>query len=117
MWEKKPIDRMEMLHILGLIYARTAAGFGKVALQKLMMEEAKPTVRAKTAIVCRALIQSGLLTYCRQKKNSLYKWNLKKWGPPSLLVADAMIVQTDVEAKRKARIQWMNKRMRNEQQA
>lgn len=108
---------MEMLHILGLIYARTAAGFGKVALQKLMLEEAKPTVRAKTAIICRALTQSGLLTYCRQKKNSLYKWNLKEWGPPSLLVADAMIVQTDVEAKRKARIQWKNIRTKHEQQA
>ena len=41
---------------------------------------------------------------------------LKEWGPPSLLVADAMIVQTDVEAKRKARIQWKNIRMKNEQQ-
>ena len=54
-WEKKPIDRMEMLHILGLIYARTAAGFGKVALQQLMLDEAKPTVRAKAAVVCRSL--------------------------------------------------------------
>ena len=117
MWEKKPIDRMEMLHILGLIYARTAAGFGKVALQQLMLDEAKPTVRAKAAVVCRSLTQSGLLTYCRQGRRSLYKWNIKEWGPPSLLVADAIITQADVEAKRKARIQWMSKRMRDEQQA
>ena len=27
-WPKKPIDRMDMMHILGLVYAKTAAGFG-----------------------------------------------------------------------------------------
>lgn len=115
MWGKKPIDRMEMLHILGIIYGKTAAGFGKVALQKIILAEAKPTVKAKAPMVCKALTRSGLLIYSKERKNRVYRWNLKEWGPASLLVADAMITQTEVEVRRKGRMCYASKK-KNEQQ-
>ena len=113
-WDKRPIDRMEMLHLLGIVYAKTAVGFGKVALEKTIREEAKPTVKAKATMVCKALTRSGLLLYCKERKNRTYKWNFKEWGPASLLVADAMIVQTEVEVRRKGRASYANKK-KNEQ--
>ena len=117
-WDKKPIDKMEMLSLLGLLYAHTAMGYGKVGLRSLIETYGKPTVRPKRNFISKALVRTKVLLYeGKQGRARVYKWNLKEWGPPSLLVADAMIVQTDVEAKRKARIQWKNIRTKNEQQA
>ena len=115
MWQKKPIDRMEMLHLLGLIYGRTAAGFGKVALEKMIRSEGRPTVRAKAMMVRKAITSSGLLMYRSKGRNRMYRWNLKEWGPPSLLVADAMIVQTEAEIRRKGRMCYANMK-KNEKQ-
>jgi hypothetical protein len=109
-WVKKPIDRMEMMHLLGLVYARTAPGFGKVALEKLIKDEAKPTVRAKARCVLLALTQSGLLLYCKEKKNREYRWNMKEWGPVSLLVADAMIAETEAQIRRKGRMCYASRK-------
>lgn len=101
MWEKRQIDKMEMFHLLGLIYARTAAGFGKVALQKLIFEEAKPTVRVKAVALSKALTASGLLIYEeRGRKGRRYRWNMKQWGAVSIPIAEAMIYETYRQASK-----------------
>ena len=116
-WQKKPIDKMEMLHILGLIYARTATGLAKGGLARMIQTEAKPTVKVKYTFVLKALVrQSILFKEGKVGRGRSYRWNLKEWGPASLLVADAMITQTEVEVRRKGRMCYASKK-KNEQQA
>lgn len=102
-WEKIPMDKMEMMHLLGLVYARTAVGFGKVGLRALIENEGKPTIRPKRNFVIKAFIRTGLLVPAGLGKAQGYKWNLKEFGPPSLLLADMMIYATEEEARRRRR--------------
>lgn len=101
-WAKKPIDRMEMLHLLGVIYAQTAVGFGKVALEKLIREKGRSTVKTKAEAIRTALSRCGVLIYEKNGKGRRYKWNMKEWGPPSLLVAGAVIVAIELFIRKKA---------------
>lgn len=94
-WTKKPIDKIEMYHLLIKLYGMTAAGFGKVALQKLILEEAGLSVRSKASALTKALTTSGLLIYEGYgRKGRRYKWNLKEWGAVSIPIAEAMIHET-----------------------
>lgn len=101
-WAKKPIGRMEMLHLLGIIYAQTIVGFGKVALEKLIREKGKPTVKGKAEAIRTTLPRCGVLIYEKNGKGRRYKWNMQEWGPVSLQVADAVIVATEQFIRRKA---------------
>ena len=95
MWAKREIDKIEMFHLLIKIYGMTAAGFGKVALQKLILEEAGLSVRSKASALTKALTTSGLLIYEGYgRKSRRYKWNLKEWGAVSIPIAEAMIHET-----------------------
>lgn len=98
-WEKRTIDKMEMMHLLGLIYARTAAGFGKVGLLKLIKEEGKPTLRGKCDIIVKALVRSGLLLYEGNAKYRRYKWNMKEYGPVSIPIAEMMVLETEYQKR------------------
>lgn len=98
-WEKKPIDRMEMLHILGLIYGKTGGRFNKVGLRRLITEQGKPTVRPKVNFIIKALTRTGmLLVQGEQGRNRAYKWNLEKFGPVTLVMADKVIKETERQA-------------------
>lgn len=105
-WQKKPIDRMEMMHILGLIYAHTAPGFGKVALEQMIHKEGGKTIKGKASRIVRALTRSGLLMYCGGRKARYYKWNMKDYGPVSLPIADAMIVETEYQMRMEAKARY-----------
>lgn len=94
-WKKKPIDRMEMLHILGLIYGKTGGRFEKVGLRRLIDEQGKPTIRPKVNFIIKALIRTEMLLVQGEKgRGRAYKWNLKKYGPVTLAMADKVIEET-----------------------
>lgn len=111
-WQKKPIDRMEMMHILGLIYAHTAPGFGKVALEQMIHKEGGKTIKGKASRIVRALTRSGLLTYCGGRKARHYKWNMKDYGPVSLPIADAMIIETEYQMRMEAKARYRASRVK-----
>ena len=107
-WEKLPMDKMEMMHLLGLVYARTAVGFGKVGLVELIRKEAKKTIRPKRNFIVKAFVRSGLLEPAGLGKAQGYKWNLKEFGPPSLLLAEMMICAAEDEVRKKRREYYAN---------
>ena len=102
-WNKNEIKKMEMLHLLGVIYGHTAAGTGKVALRKIVRQNAKPSVAIKHNDVIKALHTSGLLIVTGNAKGRKYRWNLKEFGAPSLLVAEMMITETEHQIRLRAR--------------
>ena len=112
-WQKKEIDRMEMMHILGLIYAKTSVGYGRIGLCRFIRKEGKSTIRCKYTFVARALIKSGLLIYKgSQGVDRVYHWNFKDFGPISLQIADMIIKETAVQVRDAARIKYDNKKRR-----
>lgn len=112
-WEKRPIDKMEMMHILGLIYVKTAAGFGRIGLCRFIRKEAKATIKGKYTFVARGMIQSGLLIPDGQKGVACrYKWNMKDFGPVSLLIADMMIAETENQVRIAAKSRYYNRKAR-----
>ena len=113
-WTKKPIDKIEMYHLLIKLYGMTAAGFGKVALQKLIMEKGEPSVRSKAAALTTALTTSGLLMYEGYgRRGRRYKWNLKQWGAVSIPIAEAMVHETERQVLRKEREYHKRKRLKS----
>lgn len=101
-WEKKPINKMEMLNLLGEIYARTAVGFGKVGLRKLIEDNGKPSVRPKRNFIIKAIVNTGVLMYeGKQGKARAYRWNLKDYGAPSLTIAQMLIYEAERLAREK----------------
>ena len=111
-WPKKEIDRMDMMHILGLVYAKTAAGFGRVGLCIFIRKEARPCIKTKYTFVARAMIKSGLLIPDGQKGVACrYKWNMKDFGPVSLLIADMMIAETANQIRVAAREKYSRKKL------
>lgn len=102
-WNKKQIDKMEMLHILGIIYARTAAGFGKVSLCKIIKEEGKPSVRSKVSSVVKALEATGLLLYEGFTIKRRYKWNFKDFGAVSIPIAEMMVHEVENQIRIRGR--------------
>lgn len=103
-WEKKPIDRMEMLHLLGVIYGRTGGRFEKVGLRALIQEQGKPTVKPKVNFIIKALFKTEmLLVQGKQGRSRAYKWNLQKHGTITLALADKMIEETAEQVRIRAR--------------
>ena len=95
-WEKKPIDKMEMLSLLGLLYAHTAMGYGKVGLRSLIETYGKPTVRPKRNFIIKALVRTKVLLYeGKQGRARVYKWNLKDYGAPSITIAEMLISESE----------------------
>lgn len=103
-WQKKPIDRMEMLHLLGVIYGRTGGRFEKVGLRALIQAQGKPTVKPKVNFIIKALVRTEmLLVQGEQGRSRAYKWNLQKFGPVTLALADRMILETAEQVRIRAR--------------
>jgi hypothetical protein len=92
-WQKKPIDRMEMLHLLGLIYGKTGGRFERVGLRALIQQQGKPTVRPKVNFIIKSLLRNDILL--AQGVSRAYKWNLDKYGPVTLAMAEMVIAETE----------------------
>lgn len=98
-WQKKPIDRMEMLHLLGLIYGKTGGRFERVGLRTLIQQQGKPTVRPKVNFIIKSLLRNDILlaqgAQGAQGVSRAYKWNLDKYGPVTLAMAEKVIAETE----------------------
>jgi hypothetical protein len=90
----RPIDRMEMLSVLGKIYAKTAGSSAKISLRG-MISEGAPSVKAKLVPLAKTLVSTGLLTRTgTQGRVYRYYWNWRTFGPPSLPMCDWIIEET-----------------------
>ena len=105
----KPIDRMELLIILGRIYAKTSVCYEKVSLTRIIKTSNAPSVMNKGCAIIGALVETGLLS--RQGNSSrdyAYMWN-RKFGPPSLPMTDWLIEQILLVKRRKQNEQYARK--------
>lgn len=112
-FEKKEIDRREMLMILGKMYAITATGKGRIGLCRYIKKEAGPTITGKYTFMARAMLRIGLITHVDGKGvATLYRWNLKRYGPPSIPMADMIIAETAEEIRIAAKERYYAKKER-----
>jgi hypothetical protein len=110
---KREIDRREMLAILGKMYAITATGKGRIGLVRYIRKEGGPTLVGKYTFVARAMLRIGLITHVDGKGvSTIYRWNLKKYGPPSIPMAEMMIAETAEQIRIDARKRHKAKRER-----
>jgi hypothetical protein len=94
-YERKEIDRKEVLTLLGRMYALTATGKGRIGLVRYIKKEGGPTLAGKYTFMARAMLRIRLITHVDGKGvATLYRWNLKKYGPPSIPLADMIIAET-----------------------
>lgn len=103
-FEKKEIDRREMLMILGKIYAITAGRYGRIGLCRFIQKEGGETIRGRYTFLPRAMLRIGMVIPDEGKGVAVrYKWNLAKFGPPSLALAERMIFETEEQVRISAR--------------
>lgn len=101
---KKEIDRREMLMILGKIYAITVGRHGRIGLCRFIQKEGGETIRRRYTFLARAMLRIGMVIPDEGKGKAVrYKWNLAKFGPPSLALAERMIFETEDQARISAR--------------
>jgi hypothetical protein len=94
-YERKEIDRKEVLTLLGRMYALTATGKGRIGLVRYIKKEGGPTLAGKYKCMALAMLRIGLIQRVEGKGRSiLYAWNMKKYGPPSIPMADMIIAET-----------------------
>ena len=105
----KPIDRMELLIILGRIYAKTSVCYERVSLTKIIKTSKAPSVINKSGAIIGALVETGLiLRKGGSSQDYAYMWN-RKFGPPSLPMVDWLIEQIYIVKKRKQNEQYARK--------
>ena len=103
-FKKKEIDRREMLMILGKIYAITVGRHGRIGLCRFIQKEGGETIRRRYTFLARAMLRIGMVIPDEGKGKALrYKWNLAKFGPPSLALAERMIFETEDQLRISAR--------------
>lgn len=112
-YEKRDIDRKEVLTLLGRMYAKTATGKGRIGLCRYIQREAGPTIRGKYTFMARAMLRIGLMIHEDGKGvATLYRWNLKRYGPPSIPMADMIIAETAEEIRIAARKRYSARKER-----
>jgi hypothetical protein len=114
-YERKEIDRKEVLTLLGRMYALTATGKGRIGLVRYIKKEGGPTLAGKYTFMARAMLRIGLIQRVEGKGRSiLYAWNMKKYGPPSIPMADMIIAETaeQIRIAAKKRYYAMKERMK-----
>ena len=92
-WKKNEINKLEMMHFLGVLYANTAVGYKKIGLQTLIETQARPTIIVKCRPITKAILNSGLLLKQGYGRSLSYKWN-KESGVPSIPMAEMLIDKT-----------------------
>ena len=106
-YEKKEIDRKEVLTLLGRMYALTATGKGRIGLCRYIKREGGPTIVGKYTFMARAMLRIGLMIHEDGKGvATLYRWNLKRYGPPSIPMADMIIAETAEQIRIAARARY-----------
>ena len=112
-YERKAIDRKEVLTLLGRMYAQTATGKGRIGLCRYIQREGGPTIVGKYTFMARAMLRIGLMTHVDGKgRATLYRWNLKKYGPPSIPMADMIIAETTEQIRISAKDRYYAKKER-----
>jgi hypothetical protein len=108
----KPIDRMELLSVLGKIYAKTAGSPAKISLRKII-SQAAPSVKAKLTPLSATLVRTGLLTRTgTQARLYEYYWNWRKFGPPSLPMCDWIIEETRKTSRELSKKMYLSRKAR-----
>jgi hypothetical protein len=106
-YERKEIDRKEVLTLLGRMYALTATGKGRIGLVRYIKKGGGPTLAGKYTFMARAMLRIGLIQRVEGKGRSiLYAWNMKKYGPPSIPMADMIIAETAEQVRISARARY-----------
>lgn len=88
----------ELLQPLGKIYALTAPSAAHISLYKLLAEYGKSIDKYRVEISL-ALQQMGILNVVAKSvagqrgRRCVYRWDMKKHGPPSLEMAEKIILQ------------------------
>lgn len=99
-WEKRDIDKMEMFNLLGKIYCKTACGYAKLGLRSFITCYGGKTLQGKYNYIIKAIRRSGLLLPGeKQGRSQSYKWNMNKFGPVSIAVAERIIDETENQAR------------------
>lgn len=112
-YERKEIDRKEVLTLLGKMYALTATGKGRIGLTRYIQREGGPTLSGKYTFMARAMLRIGLMTHEDGKgRTTTYRWNLKKYGPPSIPMADMIIAETAEQIRISAKARYYAKKER-----
>jgi hypothetical protein len=112
-YERKEIDRKEVLTLLGRMYALTATGKGRIGLTRYIQREGGPSIIGKYTFMARAMLRIRLITHEDGKGvATLYRWNLKKYGPPSIPMADMIIAETAEEIRIAARKRYSARKER-----
>ena len=113
-YERKDIDRKEVLTLLGRMYALTATGKGRIGLVRYIKKEGGPTLAGKYTFMARAMLRIGLIQRVEGKGRSmLYGWNMKKYGPPSIPMADMIIKETAEQIRIAAKKRYYAKKERD----
>ena len=112
-YDRKDIDRKEVLTLLGRMYAHTATGKGRIGLVRYIKREGGPTLAGKYTFMARAMLRIGLLQRVDGYGRSiLYGWNMKKYGPPSIPMADMIIAETAEQIRISAKERYYAKKER-----
>lgn len=112
-YERKDIDRKEVLTLLGRMYALTATGKGRVGLCRYIQREGGPSITGKYTFMARAMLRIGLFQWVDGKgRTTTYRWNLKKYGPPSIPMADMIIAETAEQIRISAKERYYAKKER-----
>ena len=112
-YERKDIDRKEVLTLLGRMYALTATGKGRIGLTRYIQREGGPTIVGKYTFMARAMLRIGLLQWVEGKGTAmLYRRNMKQYGPPSIPLADMLIAETAEEIRIAAKARYYAKKER-----
>ena len=94
------LNPQEVLNALGKIYAKTAPSDAYVSLYKLLSETSESLHRRRMEISM-SLQQLDILKVVaktvpgQRGRHYIYRWNMKKHGPPSLEMADRVIMQVE----------------------
>lgn len=117
--KKLVLSAKDLLKALGKIYAKTAPSDAHVSLYKLLSETSAELNRRKVEVSL-ALQQLGILKVVSKSvpgmrgRACIYRWDTKKHGPPSLDMADKVIMQVeqlmnaDTLARKRAVLETLN---------
>lgn len=111
-FDKKDIDRREVLTLLGKMYALTATGKGRIGLTRYIQREAGPSITGKYTFMARAMLRIKLFKPEGKGRATLYGWNLKDYGPPSIPMADMIIAETAEQIRIAAKKRYYAKKER-----
>ena len=90
----------ELLQPLGKIYAMTAPAAAHISLYKLLSEYGKSIdkYRVEVSLALQQMVILNLVAKSvpgQRGRRCVYRWDMKKHGPPSLELADKIIMQVE----------------------